>query len=74
MLEITSSTDKAALNRLFTRRRRRLGRAEAVVEYLIQQGVAGRRLRPTGFGEFRLLPAYAPTDERQRRVEIVRTF
>ena len=65
----TDATGTADYNLLLSQRR-----AEAVVEYLIQQGVAGRRLRPTGFGEFRLLPAYVPTDERQRRVEIVRTF
>ena len=49
-------------------------RAEAVVTYLAGRGVARPRLRPIGFGEDRLLPAYAPTDDRQRRVEIVRTF
>ena len=49
-------------------------RAESVVAYLVARGVAGDRLRPAGFGEYRLLPAYAPTDDRQRRVEIVRTF
>ena len=49
-------------------------RAEAVVAYLRRRGVAGGRLQAAGFGEDRLLPAYAPTDDRQRRVEIVRTF
>ena len=49
-------------------------RAEAVVAYLVARGVAGARLRAAGFGEYRLLPAYAPADDRQRRVEIVRTF
>ena len=49
-------------------------RAEAVVAYLTGRGVARLRLRPVGFGEDRLLPAFAPTDDRQRRVEIVRTF
>ena len=49
-------------------------RAESVVAYLVARGVAGDRLRPAGFGEYRLLPGYAPTDDRQRRVEIVRTF
>ena len=49
-------------------------RAEAVVTYLAGRGVARARLRAAGFGEQRLLPAYAPADERQRRVEIVRTF
>ena len=49
-------------------------RAEAAVAYLVRRGVAGARLRAAGFGEYRLLPAYAPTDDRQRRVEIVRAF
>ena len=39
-----------------------------------QRGVTGDRLRPAGFGEYRLLPEHAATDRRQRRVEIVRTF
>ena len=49
-------------------------RAAAVVAYLVRRGVAGARLRAEGFGENRLLPALPPGDERQRRVEIVRTF
>ena len=49
-------------------------RAESVVTYLVRRGVSGDRLRAAGFGEYRLLPAYAATDDRQRRVEIVRTF
>ena len=49
-------------------------RAEAVVAYLMQRGVAGGRLRSAGFGEYRPLMEYAPTDDRQRRVEIVRSF
>ena len=49
-------------------------RAEAVVAYLMQRGVTADRLRPEGFGEYRPLAGYAPTDDRQRRVEIVRTF
>lgn len=49
-------------------------RAEAVVAYLVRRGVASGRLRAAGFGEYRPLPAYPPTDARQRRVEIVRTF
>lgn len=49
-------------------------RADAVVAYLLQRGVAGGRLRSAGFGEQRPLPEYAPTDDRQRRVEIVRSF
>ena len=49
-------------------------RAEAVVAYLVRRGVAGARLRAAGFGEHRLLAALPPGDDRQRRVEIVRTF
>jgi len=45
-----------------------------VVSYLVRRGVAAPRLRAAGFGEMRLLPAFAPADDRQRRVEIVRTF
>ena len=49
-------------------------RAEAVVTYLASRGVARERLRAAGYGEQRLLPALAPGDDRQRRVEIVRSF
>ena len=49
-------------------------RAEAVVAYLMRRGVASSRLHAAGFGESRPLPAYGPTDDRQRRVEIVRAF
>ena len=49
-------------------------RADAVVSYLMRRGVAGARLRAAGFGESRLLSALPPDDDRQRRVEIVRTF
>ena len=49
-------------------------RADAVVSYLVRRGVSGARLRAAGLGESRLLPALAPDDDRQRRVEIVRTF
>ena len=49
-------------------------RAEAVRAYLILRGVSSDRLGAAGFGEYRLLPAYPPTDDRQRRVEIVRAF
>ena len=65
----TDATGAAAYNLRLSERR-----AEAVVTYLAGQGVSRGRLRAVGFGEDRLLPAYAPTDERQRRVEIVRTF
>ena len=49
-------------------------RAEAVVTYFAGRGVARERLRAAGYGEQRLLPAFAPGDDRQRRVEIVRSF
>lgn len=49
-------------------------RADAVLRYLMQKGVAGHRLRAQGHGEYRPLVGYAPTDDRQRRVEIVRAF
>lgn len=47
-------------------------RAEAVVAYLMRRGVAAGRLHAVGFGEHRLLPEHGETDDRQRRVEIVR--
>ena len=65
----TDATGTADYNLRLSQRR-----AEAVVAYLIRRGVAGDRLRPAGFGEHRLLSEYEPTDDRQRRVEIVRTF
>ena len=49
-------------------------RAEAVVAYLTRRGVAAGRLHAVGFGEHRLLPEHDETDDRQRRVEIVRAF
>ena len=49
-------------------------RAEAVVAYLTRRGVAAGRLHAVGFGEHRLLPEHDETDDRQRRVEIVRGF
>ena len=49
-------------------------RANAVVTYLVQRGIARERLRPIGYGEDRPLAALAPGDDRQRRVEIVRTL
>ena len=49
-------------------------RASAVVTYLVRRGIARGRLRPVGYGEDRPLPALARDDDRQRRVEIVRTF
>ena len=65
----TDATGSEEYNQRLSQRR-----AESVVAYLVARGVAGARLRPAGFGEYRLLPGYAPTDDRQRRVEIVRTF
>ena len=49
-------------------------RAATVRQYLIARGVPARRLSPIGYGEYRPLLQYPPTDRRQRRVEIVRTF
>ena len=51
-----------------------LRRAQAVMSYLSQHGVASPRLTGAGFGEDRLLTDYEPTDSRQRRVEIVRSW
>ena len=65
----TDATGDAGYNLALSRRR-----AGAVVDYLVRRGIARGRLRPVGYGEDRLLPAHAPTDDRQRRVEIVRTF
>ena len=65
----TDASGSAEYNLQLSRRR-----AEAVVAYLVRRGVVGARLQAAGFGEDRLLQAYAPTDDRQRRVEIVRTF
>ena len=65
----TDATGDAAYNLRLSEQR-----ARAVVDYLVQRGVAAGRLRSAGFGEGRLLPEYAPGDDRQRRVEIVRTF
>ena len=65
----TDATGAADYNLRLSQRR-----AEAVVAYLVQRGVASNRLRPAGFGEDRLLPAYPPTDDQQRRVELVRAF
>ena len=65
----TDATGEAGYNLALSRRR-----AGAVVDYLVGRGIARGRLRPVGYGEDRLLPAHAPDDDRQRRVEIVRTF
>lgn len=65
----TDATGDADYNLQLSQRR-----ANAVVTYLIQRGIANERLRAVGYGEGRPLQAHAPTDDRQRRVEIVRTF
>ena len=65
----TDATGDAGYNLVLSQRR-----ANAVVTHLIQRGIAGERLRPVGYGEERPLVAHVPTDDRQRRVEIVRTF
>ena len=51
----TDATGGAEYNLRLSQRR-----AEAVVTYLVEQGVSGGRLRPAGFGEERLLSAYGP--------------
>lgn len=38
-------------------------RADAVVAYLVQRGVGGKRLRSAGFGEDQLLTGYGATDD-----------
>ena len=65
----TDAAGDAGYNLALSRRR-----AAAVVDYLVERGIARGRLRPVGYGENRPLPAHAPDDDRQRRVEIVRTF
>ncbi len=65
----TDAVGDETYNRRLSRRR-----AAAVVTYLAQRGVAGSRLTATGFGEERPLTDYEPTDSRQRRVEIVRSW
>ena len=65
----TDATGDSGYNLALSQRR-----ADAVVDYLVRRGIARGRLRPVGYGEDRLLPAHAPGDDRQRRVEIVRTF
>ena len=65
----TDAAGSADYNLRLSRRR-----AEAVVAYLVRRGVAPEWLQPAGFGEYRLLPTYEALDDRQRRVEIVRTF
>ena len=65
----TDATGDAGYNLALSQRR-----ASAVVTYLVRRGIARGRLRPVGYGEDRPLPALARDDDRQRRVEIVRTF
>ena len=65
----TDATGDAGYNLVLSRRR-----AAAVVDYLVERGIARGRLRSTGYGEDRLLSSHTPNDDRQRRVEIVRTF
>ena len=65
----TDASGSEEYNRRLSRQR-----ATAVTDYLVQRGVAAFRLTAVGFGEERLLTEYEPTDGRQRRVEIVRTW
>ena len=65
----TDARGDAAYNLRLSQRR-----ADSVVAYLAGRGVTPARLQATGFGEYRPLPGYAPEDDRQRRVELVRGF
>ena len=65
----TDARGDAAYNLRLSQRR-----ADSVVAYLAGRGVTPARLQATGFGEYRPLPGYAPEDDRQRRVELVRAF
>ena len=65
----TDARGPAAYNLRLSRQR-----AEAVVAYLTRRGVAAGRLHAVGFGEHRLLPGHGETDDRHRRVEVVRAF
>lgn len=65
----TDATGDEAYNRRLSRRR-----AAAVAGYLAKRGVAGSRLTAMGLGEDRLLGDHDPTDGRQRRVEVVRSW
>ena len=46
-------------------------RAMSVMSYLQQRGIRPDRLSAAGYGKAQLLPGVAPTDGRNRRVEIV---
>lgn len=63
----TNSVGGSDANKLLSQRR-----AQAVVDYLISQGVSSERLKAAGFGADRPLSGHAATDSANRRVEIVR--
>ena len=65
----TDSSGVPAYNRRLSQRR-----ADAVLAYLMGHGIASERLTAVGHGSDRLLGEWAPTDSRQRRVEIVFSF
>lgn len=63
----TNSLGGSDANKLLSQRR-----AQAVVDYLIGQGVSPERLKAAGFGAERPLDGRAASDSANRRVEIVR--
>lgn len=63
----TDSSGPAAYNHGLSERR-----ARRVYDYLVLRAVPVERLQARGFGETQPLPGLAPTDGRNRRVEIVR--
>lgn len=64
----TDRSGSAALNDELS-----LKRAQAVADYMSTLGVQPDRVEVKGYGYRRLLPGIAPTDPRNRRVEVVRT-
>ena len=63
----TDSSGSDAYNLALSRRR-----AASVYDFLVTRGVPIERLSAEGYGEMRPLPGTAPSDPRNRRVEIVR--
>lgn len=63
----TNSVGGSDANKLLSQRR-----AQAVVDYLISQGVSSERLKAAGFGAERPLDGHDASEAVNRRVEIVR--
>lgn len=63
----TDATGSASYNLSLSKRR-----AGSVLSYLVDAGIAKKRLSSIGHGEERLLEDYAPQAEQNRRVEVVR--